>query len=79
MIYAEKIRKIIESYSFRYRDNQPFGCVSISGGVATFPSDGSTVEEVIRNADKALYESKTEGRNRVTKYEPFQFSSKLKT
>ncbi len=75
MIYAEKIRKLIESYHFRYMENQPLGCVSISGGVATFPSDGSAIEEVIRNADKALYEAKTAGRNKVIKYEPFQFSS----
>lgn len=75
MLYAEKIRKLIESHPFQYRETQPLGYVSISGGIATFPFDGTSIEAVIKNADKALYESKAAGRNRVRKYEPFQFSS----
>lgn len=75
MLYAEKIRKVIELHPFQDREKQPLGYVSISGGVATFPLDGNTIEAIVKNADKALYESKTSGRNRVTKYEHFQFSS----
>lgn len=75
MLYAEKIRKSIESCPFQHREKQPLGYVSISGGVATFPLDGKSIDSIVKNADKALYESKTSGRNRVTKYESFQFSS----
>ena len=75
MLYAEKIRKAIESCPFQHREKQPLGYVSISGGVATFPLDGKSIDSIVKNADKALYESKTSGRNRVTKYESFQFSS----
>lgn len=75
MLYAEKIRKAIESCPFQHREKQPLGYVSISGGVATFPFDGKSIDSIVKNADKALYESKTSGRNRVTKYESFQFSS----
>lgn len=75
ILYAEKIRKVIELHPFQHREKQPLGYVSISGGVATFPLDGNTIEAIVKNADKALYESKTSGRNRVTKYEHFQFSS----
>jgi diguanylate cyclase (GGDEF)-like protein len=72
--YADKIRKVIEEYPFKHREKQPSGYVSVSGGVAAFPFDGNSLSAVIRRADEALYESKRSGRNRVTRYEPFQFS-----
>jgi diguanylate cyclase (GGDEF)-like protein len=72
--YAEKIRKVIEEYPFNHREKQPSGYISISGGIAAFPFDGNSLSAVIRRADEALYESKRSGRNRVMRYEPFQFS-----
>ena len=42
--------------------------ISVSGGVATFPKDGTSVAELIRRADEALYTSKKSGRNRVSPY-----------
>jgi diguanylate cyclase (GGDEF)-like protein len=75
VVYGEKIRKAIESYPFRHREKQPLGYLSVSGGVASFPFDGSSIEAVIRCADEALYESKRSGRNMITRYEPFQFST----
>ena len=44
--------------------------VTISIGLATFPDDGRTVEELIRAADCALYRAKETGRNRVVPYAP---------
>ena len=41
------------------------GVLTISGGLATFPRDGSTVEELFTQADKALLEAKRSGKNRV--------------
>jgi len=75
VVYGEKIRKVIESYPFRHREKQPLGYLSVSGGVASFPFDASSIEAVIRCADEALYESKRSGRNMITRYEPFQFST----
>jgi diguanylate cyclase (GGDEF)-like protein len=75
VLYGEKIRKIIENYPFRHREKQPLGYISVSGGIASFPFDGNSIESVIRCADEALYESKRSGRNMVTRYEPFQFST----
>jgi diguanylate cyclase (GGDEF)-like protein len=42
--------------------------VSVSIGVASFPAHGEHFESVLRSADKALYMSKSNGRNRVTVY-----------
>ena len=44
--------------------------VSPSIGVALFPQHGSDVEELIRNADSAMYAAKAAGRNTVTVYRP---------
>jgi diguanylate cyclase (GGDEF)-like protein len=74
MACAENLRKLVESHPFPFRAKQPLGCISISGGVATFPADGKTVDEIIKHADEALHVSKNSGRNRVTKYEPGLFS-----
>lgn len=39
--------------------------VGASIGVALYPNDGQAVEDLIKNADMALYEAKRSGRNRV--------------
>ena len=42
--------------------------VTVSGGVATFPSHGVGRDELIRLADSALYWAKEDGKNRVRAY-----------
>jgi diguanylate cyclase (GGDEF)-like protein len=64
-IVAEKIRRLIEEYNFKYEDTQPAGKITVSMGVATFPEDGKTFDELIGTADKRLYHAKETGRNRV--------------
>ena len=39
--------------------------LTISGGIASYPADGSTVPEVLRKAEQALYRAKVSGRNRI--------------
>ncbi len=41
--------------------------VTLSLGVAEFPADGRTPQELIERADQALYHCKEHGRNRVTR------------
>jgi diguanylate cyclase (GGDEF)-like protein len=43
--------------------------VTLSFGVAAYPEHGQTVEQIMTNADLALYTSKQTGRNRVTIWE----------
>ncbi len=39
--------------------------LTISGGLASFPADASSVEELITRADEALLLAKREGKNRM--------------
>ncbi len=41
------------------------GCLTISGGIATFPWNGSTRQELITKADEALLAAKRAGKNRI--------------
>jgi len=45
---------------------QVLDSVTLSIGVAAFPEHGSTTEQILRMADQSLYQSKTEGRDRVS-------------
>ncbi|MCD6134438.1 MAG: sensor domain-containing diguanylate cyclase [Candidatus Omnitrophica bacterium] len=60
---AEAIRKKVENSSIDFRRNKIKFTVSI--GVATFPQDAKMLDDLIMEADNALYRAKKEGRNRV--------------
>ena len=62
---AERIRQRVENACFEGGQNQPMGKVTISLGVALYPDDASTPDELINAADQALYQAKRSGRNNV--------------
>ena len=41
---------------------------TMSMGIVEFPTDGDTVEELIRKSDIAMYEAKKSGKNRISQY-----------
>jgi diguanylate cyclase (GGDEF)-like protein len=63
---AEIIRAAFSTFSIPHV--QMSGPLTISIGVASFPEHGLIYEEVLEHADKALYQAKNTGRNRVVSY-----------
>ncbi len=61
----ERMRRHIETHRFADEEIQPAKSITISAGLACFPDNGSTYEELIAHADQALYVAKSRGRNRV--------------
>ncbi len=65
-IVSEKLRESIENIAIRY-DKHIEVHVTMSIGISTV-SDGISLEDAIRNADNAMYQSKADGRNKSTIY-----------
>lgn len=63
-VCMEKIREDIKALQLHYR-GQALGSVTVSAGVAVFPSQVENAEDLVRAADTALYRAKSEGRNRI--------------
>ena len=61
LLIAEKLRRMVESFRFPGVPRT----ITISAGVAAFPGDGKSRDEMIRAADSGLYAAKQAGRNRV--------------
>ncbi len=62
MIFAEKIRKRVDEFSFVYKDEEV--TVTLSAGVSNCKEFNSQ-KETIQEADRMLYHAKKSGRNRV--------------
>ncbi|HIE65795.1 MAG: diguanylate cyclase [Nitrospira sp.] len=63
---AERIRKAVESTPALWKGQKMTMTVSI--GVSGQPEDATRQEDLVSSADRALYASKQEGRNRTTLY-----------
>ena len=66
MLVAERLRKAVMAMVVPSNSEKPLPHLTVSVGVAAFPEHGRSLEEMIQASDKALYESKRNGRNRVT-------------
>lgn len=64
-VVAEKIKKLIAEHPFESVNGNGSHHVTISMGVATFPEDATTSDELIKIADSRLYRAKENGRNCV--------------
>jgi diguanylate cyclase (GGDEF)-like protein len=61
---AEKLRSGVSQLAVQM-GGQPLAAITVSIGVACYPAHGSTLTELVRAADGALYQAKADGRNRV--------------
>jgi diguanylate cyclase (GGDEF)-like protein/putative nucleotidyltransferase with HDIG domain len=68
MMVAEKIRRSADRLSIPRLGSIPGRKVTVSCGVATYPNDCATEEELMRSADQAMYLAKNLGRNQVVGY-----------
>ena len=58
------MRRLIEALSQPYALDDFEVAIGASIGVALFPDDGDNADELLKNADLALYQAKSEGRRR---------------
>ena len=64
-VYSYSNSEIIEKSEFVFGKDK--FSVKVSIGVAQYLKNGKSAKEIIKSADTALYKSKENGRNRVTK------------
>jgi diguanylate cyclase (GGDEF)-like protein len=70
---AESIRQGVANLRVPL-EKEVYSEFTVSIGVALYPDDGETAEQLLRNADQALYHAKHLGRNQVSFYtEPHAF------
>jgi len=71
LVVAERLRKRVEAFGFPNANGGDPLHVTISVGVTEFdPESAYAPSEIVRDADRALYQSKENGRNRVTVSSP---------
>jgi diguanylate cyclase (GGDEF)-like protein len=63
-VIAERMRKLVGNSPLQVEETRVE--ITISGGVAAFPQDGETWDQIFAAADLRLHRSKDEGRDRVT-------------
>jgi diguanylate cyclase (GGDEF)-like protein/PAS domain S-box-containing protein len=61
---ADELRQAVRELRLDFR-GQSLGTVTVSAGVAAYPSHGRTADSLINAADVAMYRAKAEGRDRV--------------
>ncbi|MCB2180453.1 MAG: sensor domain-containing diguanylate cyclase [Desulfobulbaceae bacterium] len=67
-IQVERVRKAIADLSFQHEVRKV--TISMSFGLASFPADADNKNDLIEQADQALYEAKKQGRNRTVVWSP---------
>ena len=65
---ASRIREAIASAPLEI-DGKRVGC-TVSIGLASHPADGNSMDAVVARADRAMYQAKRGGRNRVVAFQP---------
>jgi len=71
---AEKLREDCKRVSVQY-GGRPLSAITLSMGIAMFPAHGATCDAILRTADEALYQAKTQGRDCVVVAKPLREAS----
>jgi diguanylate cyclase (GGDEF)-like protein len=75
LLLAERVRQSIENISFEKIKGELKITASI--GVAAFTDEMSDIDDLLRNADEALYQAKRNGRNRIINYKKLSNDSSM--
>jgi diguanylate cyclase (GGDEF)-like protein len=67
-VIADRIRHRVSTTEFPHGSAQPLGHVTISVGVSTITKNIDTSENIIAAADRALYQAKSHGKDRIEFY-----------
>jgi len=62
---ADRFRRAVGRHLFEALGPEAQGVLSISGGLANFPTDGQTCRELLRSADAAIKAAKRSGKNSI--------------
>jgi PleD family two-component response regulator len=65
LFLSNRFRRIMQTSEFTSLGPDARGVLTISGGLASYPWDGKTVEELLAKADDALLQAKRSGKNRI--------------
>jgi diguanylate cyclase (GGDEF)-like protein len=68
LIVIERIRNAVKDRIPHTWTEFPHDHITVSAGIASFPLDGKNRRELIRNADKALFSAKMQGKDRTVVY-----------
>jgi len=71
LVVAERIREAVAAAPLEI-DGKKVAC-TVSIGVAGYPEDGLTIDAVASRADRAMYQAKQAGRNRVVQFPPASY------
>ncbi|MEX1016098.1 MAG: GGDEF domain-containing protein [Phycisphaeraceae bacterium] len=63
---AKRFQQAVQQHRFPKLLNEAPGTLTISGGLASFPWDGRTPQELLERADEMAMQSKRQGKNAIT-------------
>lgn len=72
-VIGERVRQLVEKIRNPDGPESDWPLPAISLGMAVFPDHGESLDDLVSNADKALYRAKETGRNRIVMYKEGDF------
>jgi diguanylate cyclase (GGDEF)-like protein len=69
LLATQRLMDVIRQEQFEgEKESQPNAKLTVSMGLAGFPEDGNTKDLLLKRADMALYQAKSDGRDRIRVY-----------